>query len=250
MSRELLILLPTYNEAGNLPRLVMDLRRLHPAATLLVVDDGSPDGTGDLADKLAAEDPGVEVIHRPTKSGLGSAHVLGMDQAIEREFEILVTMDCDYTHQPQDVGLLVAGLRDRGGDLVIGSRYKHEKGIADWPLWRRGVTRTAHFMTTYLLGIPFDATNAFRAYDVAALRRIPYREIRGDGYSFMFEMVFACVHGGLRVSEVPVVLPIRASGKSKISRREVYKAIAALVRLAFVRAGHLRSKTAAREGTS
>lgn len=246
MHPETVIVLPTYNEVRNLGQLVPDLRTQCPNADILIIDDGSPDGTGALADELARTIPGVRVIHRSGKLGLGSAHVRGMDEALAGGYRILVTMDCDYTHRPQDVPLLIAALKDKGVDMVIGSRYHHPEGIITWPLWRRAVTRTAHLFTRFLLGIPFDATNAFRAYSTAALRRVPYQAIQGDGYSFMFEMVFACMEVGLRVDQVPVVLPIRQAGESKISRMEVAKAVSALGRLSLARVGRLRQTPAAR----
>jgi dolichol-phosphate mannosyltransferase len=203
-----------------------------PGAHLLVIDDGSPDGTGSIVDEIARTKPVVRIIHRPRKMGLGSAHVLGMDKAIEGNYRVLVTMDCDYTHRPEDVPRLVAGLDQNGGiDLVIGSRYHHPFGITSWPFWRRVVTRTAHTLTRALLDIPWDATNAFRAYRVDALRKVRFHEIKGEGFSFMFEMVYTCMVDGLRIDHVPVVLPIRRSGKSKISRKEVGRAVAALARL-------------------
>lgn len=232
---EVLIVLPTYNEAKNLGRLVSELRRLQPEADLLVIDDGSPDGTGRVADELAADHPCLQVVHRPGKLGLGSAHVLGMDRAVEGNYRVLVTMDCDFTHRPEDVEKLLARLRAGGVDLVIGTRYAHRAGIESWPLWRKAITRTAHLLTTQLLDIRFDATNAFRAFDAGALRRVAYRDVRGDGYSFMFEMVYACITSGLRIEEVPVIMPIRQAGQSKISRKEIVKAVVALGRLAYAR---------------
>jgi dolichol-phosphate mannosyltransferase len=229
--------LPTYNEVSNLPRLVGDLRRLYPDAHLLIVDDNSPDGTGPAADELERTHPAhVRVIHRAGKLGLGSAHVLGMDHAVEHGYRTFVTMDCDYTHRPEDVGLLVKALNERQLDLVIGSRYEHPNGIADWTLLRRAITRTAHLLTRSLLGFRYDATNAFRAYRTAALQRVDYRGIRSDGYSFMFEMVHRCVGAGFGIGEIPVQLSLRQAGESKISRAEIGKAIVALGRLSAARA--------------
>ena len=238
-----LIVVPTFNEAGNLARLVGDLRRNVPDARVLVIDDDSPDGTGRIADELAKADDHVSVEHRARKSGLGSAHVLGMERALSTGAEVLVTMDCDYTHKPEDVPTLLARLAVGDVDLVIGSRWQHPEGISDWPLSRRLITRTAHFMTTHLLGIRFDATNAFRAYRTQALRSVPFKDVRAEGYSFMFEMVFACLAAGLRIVEVPVQLPIRQAGESKISKAEIAKAVLSLGRLSLARAaGAVRGK--------
>jgi dolichol-phosphate mannosyltransferase len=236
LAGDLLIFVPTYNEASNLPRLVGDLRRLYPDADVLIVDDNSPDGTGDIADQLAIDHPAhVKVLHRTGKLGLGSAHVLGMNHAVEHGYRVLLTMDCDYTHRPEDIALLVKTLDDHHLDLVIGSRYAHPDGIADWTLARRMITRTAHLATRVLLGFSYDATNAFRAYDTAGLKRVDYNSIRSDGYSFMFEMVNCCVRAGLTIDQVPVQLPLRRAGESKISQREVVKALLALGRLSIAR---------------
>jgi dolichol-phosphate mannosyltransferase len=226
-----LVILCSYNEAGNIARLVGDLTQADPTTHMVIIDDNSPDGTGDIADALAATLGTVKVIHRPSKLGLGSAHILGLTQAIEGGYKTAVTMDCDYTHSPYDVGKLLAALDQRGADIAAGSRYSHPDGIHDWPLWRKVVTRTAHLCTVGLLGIPFDATSAFRAYRTEALRRVRYGDIRGDGYSFIFEMLFACLRAGLKVVEVPLQMPIRQAGESKISRVEIARAIVTLARL-------------------
>jgi dolichol-phosphate mannosyltransferase len=230
-----LIALPTYNEARNIGRLIDDLRRCYPAADMLVIDDGSPDGTGAVAEEAAARHEGVFVVQRGAKKGLGTAHVLAMRRAIDDGYRVLVTMDCDYTHRPEDVAAVVAALGD-SYDFVVGTRHGHPEGIADWPMWRRAITRTAHLLTKSLLGLPYDATNAFRAYRTEALARVPFESIKGDGYSFMFEMVYDCRLAGLRMTQVPVRLPLRQAGKSKISRAEIAKAVAALGRLSVDRA--------------
>jgi dolichol-phosphate mannosyltransferase len=230
-----LILLPTYNEAANIARLVGDLRQVCPDADLLIVDDNSPDGTGAVADELAGRVPQLKVVHRAGKLGLGSAHILGLDRAVEAGYDIVVTMDCDYTHKPEDVPKLLAALAAEHADVAAGSRYGHPDGVSDWPLWRQAITRTAHFCTKHLLGIPHDATSAFRAYRTSALAQVPYRQIRGDGYSFIFEMIFNCIRSGLRIAEVPMEMPIRQAGQSKICRMEVLRALLALSRLASAR---------------
>ena len=237
MSRQLLIVLPTYNEARNIVRLIGDLRRLQPQADILVIDDGSPDGTGQAV--LDATKPGdpIELIQRGSKQGLGTAHVLGMDRAVAGGYETLVTMDCDYTHRPEDIARLLDVLHNSAVDIAVGSRYGHPEGIADWPVWRRAITQVAHQCTKHLLGIPMDATSAFRAFRVTALKRVRYGEVRGDGYSFMFEMLFAALAAGLNVTAVPCQMPIRQAGESKISRAEVVKAVGALARLSLLRLG-------------
>lgn len=226
-----LIVVPTYNERENLERLVVELRATLPDAEVLVVDDASPDGTGAIADRLAAADGRVHVMHRPGKLGLGTAHMDALDWALTRGYDVVLTMDCDHTHRPADARALLGVLAERGADVAVGTRYGAGRGIADWPLWRQAVTRTAHLATRLVLGLPFDATNALRAYRVPALRRVPYRSITGEGYSFMFEMLLLCAQAGLHIVELPVVMPYRQEGVSKISRREVVRAVTALGRL-------------------
>jgi glycosyltransferase involved in cell wall biosynthesis len=230
LSADTLVVLPTYNEAGNLARLVEELRFVQPALDLLIVDDASPDGTGRIADSLARAHAQVEVVHRPGKLGLGSAHVRGMRRADERGYRSVLTMDCDFTHLPADVPRLLRALDD-GADVAVGSRYVDRSSMEDWPLHRRIVTRAAHACTRGLLGLPGDATSGFRAYRVEALRRVPYASVRGDGYSFIFELLFVCRRAGLRVEQVAVRTPIRQAGQSKISRVEIARAVATLLRL-------------------
>lgn len=226
-----LVVVPTYNEADNLERLVGLLRATLPGADVLVVDDSSPDGTGQLADRLAAADPKLHVLHRPGKLGLGTAHMDAMDWGLARGYPTLVTMDCDFTHRPEDVAALLRLREETDADLAVGTRYSAVSGVADWPLWRQAITHTAHLATRVLLGVPYDATNALRVYRTEALRRVPYRSMKGEGYSFMFELLHLCHQAGLRIVELPVVMPYRQDGVSKISRREIVRSIRALGRL-------------------
>ena len=247
MHTDTLIVLPCYNEAGNIARLVADLHKAAPGAHLLIIDDSSPDGTGAIADELAAAHADVKVVHRAGKQGLGSAHIHGLNHAIEGGYVNVVTMDCDYTHKPTDVVKLLAALDDQQADMAAGSRYTHPDGVRDWPLWRQVISRTAHVCTTHVLGIPFDATSAFRAYRTSALRRVPFKDIRGDGYSFVFEMIFTCMREGLRIAEVPLEMPIRQAGESKISNMEIVRALVALFRLGSARlSGEVKLRTTMR----
>jgi dolichol-phosphate mannosyltransferase len=233
--KDVLIALPTYDEAENLESMVRQLRAQDADTHILVIDDDSPDGTGRVADRLASEVSGVEVIHRPRKSGLGSAHRRAMDFAVAERYRVLVTMDVDFTHRPEDVARLVATLDRDGLDVVIGSRYLDPRGIESWPMWRQVISRTAHLATVGMLGIEQDATNAFRAFRVEALPRVAYRDVKSDGYSFMFELAFACRRAGLRIGELAVEMSFRQAGHSKISRTEIIKALVALGQLTIVR---------------
>ena len=235
------IVVPTYNEAQNVERLVREIRRVDDS-DILVVDDNSPDRTGEIADDLARQVPGVSVMHRPGKLGLGSAHIRGMERAAEQGYATVLTMDCDFTHPPEYIPKLRQTLFEREADLVVGSRYLRKNGIADWALWRRAVTRTADVLTSILLGLHFDATNALRIYRVAALNLEEIRAIRADGYSFMFEVLFDCQRNGMKIEQIPVHLPLREAGKSKISKVEILKAIRGLLRLSVVRFGLLGNR--------
>jgi len=227
-----LVALPTYNEAGNIERLTRELVSLYPGIQLLIIDDDSPDGTGEIAERLAAEFANVTAVRRSGKLGLGSAHILGLERALERGCRLVATMDCDFTHRPADLGLLIQRLDAEQADMAIGSRYVDTRSMADWPLSRRVVTRLAHLFTERLLGIRGDATSGFRLYRTAALAKVPFREVPGDGYSFIFELLFHFQQRGLRTVEVPVLTPIRQAGESKISRFEVLRAVRTLLRLA------------------
>lgn len=230
MTRTLAVL-PTYNEAGNILRLTRDLRSCVPAMDVFIVDDNSPDGTGALADEAARALERVAVLHRPAKLGLGSAHLTGMRRALEGGYDVVLTMDCDYTHPPQEVPRLLAALEERRADIAVGSRYIDSDAIDDWPLSRRIISRCAHLCTKHVLSLPGDATTAFRAYRVSALRRVPFEDVRGDGYSFIFELLHLCVRAGFKLVEVPVRAPVRQAGVSKISRIEIVRAVKTVVRL-------------------
>jgi dolichol-phosphate mannosyltransferase len=234
-SHDTIILLPTYNEAGNLAQLIGELKAQNLACSFLVVDDNSPDGTGKLADELAELDSKIEVLHRASKLGLGTAHQYAMQYAIDKGYQSLLTMDVDFTHRPEDVQTLLDALEKQNLDLVVGSRYVSNDSIRSWPMWRQLISRTAYMSTRYLLGIPVDATSAFRAYRVDALNRVPFQAVKGDGYSFMFEMLMLCMQSGLRIDHVGVEMPCRNQGKSKISHIEIFNGLTALGKLTIQR---------------
>ncbi|MFT5395660.1 MAG: dolichol-phosphate mannosyltransferase [Gammaproteobacteria bacterium] len=228
---DIIILLPTYNEAGNLPQLISNLKVQNLACSFLVVDDNSPDGTGNLAAELAKSDPTIEVLHRAGKLGLGTAHQYAMRYAIDKGYKILLTMDVDFTHRPEDVQPLLDALNKQQLDVVVGSRYVNSDSIDSWPIWRQFISRSAYLSTRYLLGIPVDATSAFRAYRIDALSRVPFQDVKGDGYSFMFEMLMLCMQCGLKIDHVGVEMPCRNQGKSKISQVEIFNGLRALGKL-------------------
>ncbi len=208
------VVVPTYNERDNLPDLVAAIRGL--GYRVLIVDDASPDGTGELADELARSDPGVEVLHRPRKEGLGPAYAAGFDRVLAGGVDVVVEMDADFSHDPADLPRLVAAI-DAGADLAIGSRYVPGGATPDWPLLRRWISRGGNLYARGMLGIPIrDATAGFRAFTADALRSLPYRSARASGYGFQVEMAWRAVSRGMRVVEVPIVFRDRRVGQSKM----------------------------------
>ena len=223
-----LVVVPTYNEAASLPRVVQRLHAAAAAATddihLLVVDDGSPDGTGEIADRLAEQSASMDVLHRAGKSGLGSAYRAGFAWGMERGFDALCEMDADLSHDPADVPRLLAALR--GADLVIGSRYVPGGGVVDWPWHRRALSKGGNRYVQTMTGMPVqDATAGFRAYRAAVITALDLSTVRSDGYSFQLEMALRTWRLGFRVMEVPITFVERTEGASKISRAIVVEAL-------------------------
>lgn len=228
----ILVVLPTYNEAGNLARLVPELLAGPAAVQVLVVDDNSPDGTGPLADDLARRSAGrVVVIHRPGKMGLGTAYVAGFRYALAHAAEWVLTMDADFSHRPEYIPALIA--RGADADLVIGSRYVPGGGAVDSPFLRRGLSRLANALAHVGLGLRArDTTAGFRLYRRAVLAALPLDKIFSSGYSFLIELLFLIERGGWRVAEVPILFYDRQHGQSKVSRQEIFKAMRTVIRLA------------------
>jgi dolichol-phosphate mannosyltransferase len=211
------MVVPTYNERDNLAWLVGRLRAAVPDVDVLVVDDGSPDGTGELADAIAAEDPQVTVLHRTSKEGLGAAYRHGFEVALDRGYDAIGEMDADGSHQPEQLHLLLDALRD--ADLVIGSRWVPGGSIVNWPLHRELLSRGGNFYTRHLLGIRVrDATAGFRLFRRTTLERIDLDEVESAGYVFQADLAFRTLKAGLRVVEVPIEFVERARGDSKMSR--------------------------------
>lgn len=215
-TRKLLIFIPTYNERDNAGRMCRELLDLE--ADILFVDDNSPDGTADLLESLAREEKRLTVLRRPGKLGIGSAHQDGIAYAYDHGYERLVTMDCDFTHSPSDIPRLLAA--SDGADVVVGSRYMNKKSLPGWSPFRRVLTMFGHFLTKTLLRLPQDASGAFRLYDLGRIKRDVFRLVTAKSYSFFFESLFILVNNGLRVKEIPIVLPARTYGHSKLTFAE------------------------------
>ena len=221
-SSELLILVPTYNEAGNAERLCRELTALDLPADILFCDDGSPDGTGEIVNRLAQVFPHVRVMHRPGKLGIGSAHQDGIRYAYDHGYATLVTMDCDFTHTPADVKRLLEVAWSSGRPVSVGSRYQQSDSLPGWNLMRRSLTHLGHFLTVNLLKLPQDATGALRVYQLAAIPQDLWDRVRSGGYSFFFESLFVLHRNGFMIEEMPIALPARTYGDSKMSWRETF----------------------------
>ena len=226
------IVLPTYNEAENLPGIGAAILAALPDATLLVVDDGSPDGTGALADGLAAADARVRVRHRPAKQGLGRAYLDGFEIALAGGAEIVVQMDADWSHDPATLPSLIGPVVDGTADLVIGSRYTKGGGVADWGFGRRLISRGGSLFARLVLRLaPHDLTGGFKAWRAPTLATIPFEGIHAGGYVFQIEMTFRATRRGARIVEIPIIFRDRRVGLSKMSRRIVVEALVVVVQL-------------------
>lgn len=218
------VIMPTYNEADNIESMAARVRAAVPAADLLVVDDNSPDGTGDIADKLAAEDSHIHVMHRAGKAGLGTAYIAGFRWALERGYGAVVEMDADGSHRPEELPALLAALGS-GADLVIGSRYVPGGTVVNWPKSREWLSRGANTYTRLMLGIAVrDATAGYRAYRAGTLERIGLDGIESRGYCFQIDLALRTILAGLTVVEVPITFVERVHGASKMSRSVVIEA--------------------------
>jgi len=220
-----LVVLPTYNEAATIEEVLRRTRAALPEAGILVVDDGSPDGTADLAEKVGEETGRVEVMRRSRRSGLGAAYRAGFRWGMEHGYEALVEMDSDLSHDPAALPLLVGALETN--DLVIGSRYVPGGSIPNWSLRRRLLSRGGNAYSTFMLGLPVsDLTSGFRVYRADLLGRMSLDTVRADGYGFQIEMTYRAARAGGRIAEVPIEFNDRQAGTSKMSGAIVVEALA------------------------
>ena len=226
----LLIGIATYKERENLAALVSEIHRSVPYADVLVTDDNSPDGTGELADQLAAADPRVHVNHRPGKLGLGTAILAGMRYAMQHDYELFLCMDADFSHHPRYLPALVAGMRNR--DVMIGSRYVPGGGTMHWPLSRKLMSGGVNWLCRFLMRLPArDCSGGFRCYRVAKLRQTDLDHLLSHGYSFQEEVLYRCRRADCTVGETPIVFEDRRAGSSKVNPREVVRSLGVLVLL-------------------
>jgi dolichol-phosphate mannosyltransferase len=222
---DVLVVLPTYNELENIDRVLRRIRTALPTASVLVVDDGSPDGTADVAEVLSKELGNIDVLRRTAKAGLGSAYREGFSWGLDRGFDACIEMDADLSHEPEALPSLVAPLAD-GIELVIGSRYIPGGVIPNWAWHRRLLSRGGNIYASSLLGLGVsDATAGFRCYAASLLRRIDLDQVRAEGYGFQIEMTYAARRAGAPVLEVPIRFVDRVDGESKMSAFIVFEAL-------------------------
>jgi dolichol-phosphate mannosyltransferase len=233
-SDTLLIAIPTYNERENIGSLLSALLTLYPAAHVLVVDDNSPDGTGDLVADLAAGDPRIYLMRRDGKRGIGSAYRAAFVWAMEREYGLVVVMDADGSHDPRDVGRLVDAAAV--ADVVVGSRYVPGGRIENWPFARLALSGGGNALARLLVGNQVrDWTSGFKCYRRQVLEALPFERIASEGYSFQVEILFHCQRGGWKLREIPITFVDRRLGRTKMSRREVSQAAVTLLRIVWQR---------------
>lgn len=224
-----LIFVPTYDERENVQPMLAELVRYAPDTDILFMDDNSPDGTGAVLDDLATREPRLTVVHRPGKLGLGGAHLEAIRYAYDHGYEMLVTLDCDFTHSPSDIPMLIEAAA--GAHIAVGSRYLEPDSLPGWKLFRKFLTNLGHTVTVNLLGVAGDATGAFRAYRLSTIPRQMFDLVKARGYAFFFESLFIATQNNLTIREVPIKLPARTYGHSKMSLKEIHRSVNQLFRL-------------------
>jgi dolichol-phosphate mannosyltransferase len=220
-----LVVVPTYNERENVERIVATTLAQHESLDVLIVDDGSPDGTGEIADRVAEHNPRVHVLHRPRKMGLGTAYLLGFRWALERDYAFVFEMDADFSHDPAHLPQFLEAIQDH--DLVLGSRYRHGRvTVVNWPMTRLLLSYCANIYARVVTGLHLgDATGGFKCFRREVLQAIPLEEVRSNGYAFQIEMSFRAWRKGFRIAEIPIVFVDRTDGESKMSNRIIREAI-------------------------
>jgi dolichol-phosphate mannosyltransferase len=226
----ILVVIPTFNESENIPRLIPLVLEQAPGVEVLVVDDGSPDGTGDIVRTIGAADSRVHLLVRTGKMGLGTAYVAGFKYALAGDYDYVFEMDADFSHNPKEIPAFLEKARDV--DLVVGSRYTNGVRVLNWPMQRLLLSWTANLWTRLMTGLPLnDATGGFKCYRIAVLRGIDLDSISSNGYAFQIEMSYKAWRKGFRLGEIPIVFLDRNAGTSKMSKHIVYEAFFMLWKL-------------------
>ena len=218
-----LVIIPTYNEKENVEELLRQIFALEAGIEVLIVDDNSPDGTGALADRMAAADPRIHVLHREGKMGLGSAYREGFQYALQRDFDIVFEMDADFSHSPESLPVFLKEIET--ADMVLGSRYLHGVTVVNWPLTRLILSYSANVYSRIITGMPIkDATGGFKCFRREVLEAIDWSRVKSDGYGFQIEINFKAFRKGFRIKEIPILFVDRMAGESKMSRKIVWEA--------------------------
>ncbi len=218
-----LVIIPTYNEKENVEELLRQIFALEAGIEILIVDDNSPDGTGALADRMAAADPRVHVLHREGKMGLGSAYRAGFQYALQRDYDVVFEMDADFSHSPESIPVFLKEIET--ADLVLGSRYLHGVTVVNWPLTRLILSYSANMYSRIITGMPIkDATGGFKCFRREVLEAIDWSRVKSDGYGFQIEINFKAYRKGFRIKEIPILFVDRMAGESKMSRKIVWEA--------------------------
>jgi dolichol-phosphate mannosyltransferase len=234
---DVLVIVPTYNERDNLPAIIAAVHEHLAEADVLVVDDNSPDGTGAIADEIAAKDKQVHVLHRPGKQGLGTAYVAGFKWALARDYKFLFEMDCDFSHDPKYLPVMLGRAR-AGADLVLGSRYVAGGGTVNWGPMRKFISRGGSLYARTILGIGVrDLTGGFKCFRRATIEALDLDTVSAQGYGFQIEMTYRAVKHGFRVEEVPIVFVDRRVGQSKMSKKIFVEALTLVWKLRLAGAG-------------
>ena len=227
--RKTLVFIPTYNERENVHKICQEILNLDIGVDILFLDDNSPDGTGKVIDGLADRYANIFCIHRSEKEGIGSAHVEGINWAYSKNYDLLITMDCDFSHPPSYIPAFIK--ESRNCDLVVGSRYMTKRSLAEWNLYRRFMTNLGHFLTSFLLKIKFDASGAFRAYDLNSIDSEIFRVVSSKSYSFFFESLYIIFVNNFRIKEIPIHLPARVYGHSKMRIEDIFGSLLFLFKI-------------------
>ena len=227
-----IIIIPTYNEINNIQKLIPILNNLYPEVHILIVDDNSPDGTGNYVEKLSKEDDRIKLIKRPGKLGLGTAYVAGFKYMLEEGYEIAVQMDADFSHDPKVIKTFLKFMEDY--DLVIGSRYVQGVNVVNWPMQRLLLSYFANIYTKVITGMPInDATGGFKCFSRKVFEAINLDEVTSNGYSFQIEMNYKTWKKGFKIKEIPIIFIDRVEGDSKMSKKIIHEAIFAVWKLRF-----------------
>jgi len=230
--KKAIVVIPTYNECENIEKMIHRLIELYPNIHILVVDDNSPDGTGKYVEDKSKEDDRIHVIHRAGKLGLGTAYVAGFKYVLERDYDYVVQMDADFSHDPKDVGRLLEAIEEN--DLVIGSRYIQGVNVINWPMSRLLLSYFASIYTRVITGMPvMDATGGFKCFKREVLEKLNLDKVKSNGYSFQIEMNFKTYKMNFRIKEIPIVFTDRVEGTSKMSKKIVHEAVTMVWKLRF-----------------